>query len=184
MSRARRPLRRLALAVGVAVVAFTIVLALTVRSDPRADANRSRLVGRPAPSFAMTGVDGTPIRSAALGGRTVVVSFWNSWCLPCREEEPVLRRWWAEHRDDPSYALVGITRDDTDRAARAAVRRRAITWPVGVGRGARQATVDFGTRGQPETYVIGPDGIVAGAYYGPLTRPVLDRMVARARGVG
>jgi cytochrome c biogenesis protein CcmG/thiol:disulfide interchange protein DsbE len=180
----RRALRWVLAAAGVGVVGLTAVLALTVSSDPRADATRSRLVGRPAPEFAMTGVDGTPIRSADLAGRTVVVSFWNSWCLPCREEEPVLRRFWARNRDDPATALVAITRDDTDRAARAAVRRRGITWPVGIGPGARRATVDFGTRGQPETYVIGPDGIVAGAYFGPLTEPVLAAMLARARGVG
>jgi hypothetical protein len=54
---------------------------------------------------------------------------------------------------------------------------------VGFDPGAK-AALDFGTRGQPETYAIGPDGVVAASIFGPATADVLDRMTATAQGTG
>jgi hypothetical protein len=52
---------------------------------------------------------------------------------------------------------------------------------MGVDQGGR-AALDFGTRGQPETYAITPDGRVAGTQYGPATVDHLETLLAAARG--
>lgn len=55
-------------------------------------------VGRPAPDFAMTLMDGTTVTLADLRGQVVVLNFWATWCVPCREELPTLDRYYELQR--------------------------------------------------------------------------------------
>jgi cytochrome c biogenesis protein CcmG, thiol:disulfide interchange protein DsbE len=177
----RHPARWIALTVAVVVVAFAVVLATQVGDDPRADATRSRLVGKTAPAFTVRALDGQPVTSQSLAGRAVIVNFWNSWCIPCQEELPTLQKFYAQHADDPTFAMVGIVRSDTMSAVKAYVRAEDISWMVGFDPDAA-AALAYGTRGQPETFAITPDGVIAGAQIGPTSRSDLDTMLAAARG--
>ncbi|MFN8036947.1 MAG: TlpA disulfide reductase family protein [Acidimicrobiia bacterium] len=174
--------RWIAAAVAAVVVILGVVLATQVSSDPRASANKSNLVGRSAPRFDLPGFDGSRVRLADLAGKTVVVNFWNSWCIPCRQEEGALRSFQQEHARDESVRLVGIVRDDSESAARDYARAHGLTWTLANDPGSA-AAVKFGTRGQPETYVIGPTGKIVAAEYGPLSTAALDALVDRAQGV-
>jgi cytochrome c biogenesis protein CcmG, thiol:disulfide interchange protein DsbE len=177
----RHPLRWIALGVGVAVAALAVVLALQVGDDQLQAQPRSELLGDAAPAFELTTVDGEEVSLDSLAGKAVIVNFWNSWCQPCLQEEPALKEFYERHRDEPDFALVGIVRDDTARAARDAVGARDIEWPMGIDDDAK-AALDFGTRGQPETYAITPEGRVAATQYGPATVEDLETMLAAARG--
>lgn len=177
------PWRWVVVGVGVGIAGLAVVLALTVGTDPQAEWNTSRLVGQAAPEFSVEGLDGQPITSESLAGKTVLVNFWNSWCIPCLEEHGSLQSWYARHRDSDDVVLLGIVRDDSRRAVREYVRDENVEWPVGFDPGSK-AALDFGTRGQPETYAIGPDGVVAASIFGPATPRVLDQMTARAQGTG
>jgi cytochrome c biogenesis protein CcmG/thiol:disulfide interchange protein DsbE len=173
--------RWIALGVAMVVIAVGVVLATQVGGDPRADSTRSQLVGDPAPAFSVRTLDGTPLALSDLAGRAVIVNFWNSWCAPCRAELPALKRFAARYRDDPTVAFVGIARDDPERAIREYVKDEGIDWTVAMDPGAR-AALDFGTRGQPETFAITPDGLIAAAQIGPSTVEDLETMLAAAQG--
>jgi cytochrome c biogenesis protein CcmG/thiol:disulfide interchange protein DsbE len=171
--------------VGAVIVVFAVILAVNVGTDPRAELNTSHLVGKPAPDLHLTRYDGTKVTSADVAGKVVLVNFWNTWCLPCRQELPVLQQWYRAHRSDPDVVFLGIPRDESSASAmRDAVRTDHMGWAVRDDGGAESATLDFGTRGQPETYVIAPGGVVAGSLFGPATVDQLDQMVAGARRVG
>jgi cytochrome c biogenesis protein CcmG/thiol:disulfide interchange protein DsbE len=177
----KHPFRWITLAVGIAVSGLAVVLAVNVSTDPRSDLDTSRLLGKPAPAFSLTDLSGKPVRSEDLLGKTVIVNFWNSWCAPCDDELPTLQRWYAAHRTDPDVVMLGIPRDDTASAIRRAARDDDMAWTVANDRGAEAATIDYATRGQPETFAISPRGIVVGSVIGPVTAGQLDRMVAYAR---
>lgn len=177
----KHPFRWIALAVGIAVAAFAVVLAVNVSTDPRSDFNTSRLLGKPAPSFALTDLAGKKVTSADLAGKTVIVNFWNSWCAPCDDELPALRQWYAAHRNDVDVVLLGVPRDDTDGAIRKAARDDGVAWTVANDRGAEAATIDYATRGQPETFAISPNGVVIASVIGPVRVRDLDRMAAYGR---
>ncbi|MGZ7019414.1 MAG: TlpA family protein disulfide reductase [Acidimicrobiia bacterium] len=179
----KHPFRWIALAVGAGVCVLAVVLALTVSSDPHSEQNTSRLVGKRAPAFTVKALDGTPITSKSLAGKTVLVNFWNSWCIPCRQEHDALSSWYEQHRNDPGVVLLGIVREDDARDIRNYVKDENVTWPVALDPGAK-AALDFGTRGQPETYAIGPAGVVAASEFGPVTPAVLDQMVGYAQRAG
>ena len=173
--------RWIALAAGLVVTVFAVVLATQVGTDPRADANRSHLLGANAPSVDLPTLDGGRVRTSDLAGKVVIVNFWNSWCIPCQEEHQALADFYGRHAGDPGFAMVGIVRDDTDDAVRRYVGSEGVPYPVALDPGAR-ASLDFGTRGQPETYAISPDGVIAGTRFGPSSVANLEQLLAAARG--
>ncbi|MSO36911.1 MAG: TlpA family protein disulfide reductase [Acidimicrobiia bacterium] len=178
------PWRWVAIASGLMVAALAVVLALTVGTDPRADTKVSALLGEQSPRWSATMLDGTPVSSESLAGKTVIINFWNSWCIPCREELPALQEWHSRISADTSVVLVGIPRDDTTSAIREAAEADEMLWAARQDADAEAATLAFGTRGQPETFAIGPDGVIVGSKYGPISVSELDQMVARAQGSG
>ena len=179
----KHPFRWVAIGAGVVIALFAAILAANVTTDPRTELNTSRLLGKAAPPFTLTRFDGTKLRSGDLVGKTVIVNFWNSWCDPCLAELPALQRWYADHQSDPGVAMVGIPREDSSSAIRAAAREDHMGWAVANDRGAEDANLAYGTRGQPESFVISPSGQVVGSVIGPVNAAVLDKMLRVGQGI-
>jgi cytochrome c biogenesis protein CcmG/thiol:disulfide interchange protein DsbE len=179
--RVRHPARWVALTVAVVVAAFAVVLATQVSTDPTAEATKSQLVGKPAPHFALRTFDGEAVNTDSLTGKAVIVNFWNSWCVPCQQELPALKTFYAQHAGESDFVMLGVVRDDTARAAQGYAVAEKMDWLLTPDPGG-DAGLAFGTRGQPETYAISPDGVVAGALIGPASTRSLNSMLAAARG--
>lgn len=179
----KHPARIAALAVAVVVIVFGVVLALNVGSDPQADAKQSHLVGKAAPAFDLPNLAGGRVKLADVAGKATIVNFWNTWCIPCREEEPLLEQFYAAHEGDPDFAMIGIVRDDETDTVRAYVKDNDVRWTIALDPKS-VAALDFGTRGQPETYAISPSGTVAAAKIGPVAAGELERFLAAARAQG
>ena len=176
----KHPARWAALAVALVVGALAVVLASQVSTNPQAEEQQSRLVGQNVPTFSVHTFDGQALSSASLAGKAVLVNFWNSWCIPCQQELPALKMFAAEHAGDPNVVLLGVLRDDTVGAARPYAQAEGITWPLADDPGAA-LSLDFGTRGQPETYAISPGGLVVGSEFGPASVKNLDTLLAAAQ---
>jgi cytochrome c biogenesis protein CcmG/thiol:disulfide interchange protein DsbE len=170
--------RWIALMVGVVLVAFGVVLAVQHRDEPSVP----RLVQEHAvvPAFSVTTLDGTKIDAASLRGKTYVVNFFNSWCIPCHQEAPALQAFYDAHKGERDFAMIGIVRQDEEEAVRGYVAATKMTWPVAL-RGAEQASLDFGTVGQPETFVVARDGVMVCGASGPSTVTALDTWLQAAR---
>lgn len=178
---ARRPIRRgrwIALVGGLTVLGFSVLLAATVGVDPN---NRGgQALGKPVPDFDLPTVDGTLVSSRGLAGKAYIVNFWNSWCIPCRAEHPALDAFYRRHAGEVDFAMLGIVRDDSESAVRKYVADTNMRWTIAFDPHG-QASLGFGTFGQPETYAISPAGVVVGAKIGPSTIQALEAMLARAR---
>ena len=179
----KHPARIAALAVALVVVVFGVVLALNVGSDPQEDARQSHLVGKAAPAFNLPNLTGGRVKLADIAGKSAIVNFWNSWCIPCRQEEPVLQDFYAAHRSEPDFGMVGIVRDDEESAVRDYVAANNIKWPIAFDPDGR-AALGFGTTGQPETYVISPSGVAACGSLGPVSAAELEAWLRLVRSGG
>jgi cytochrome c biogenesis protein CcmG/thiol:disulfide interchange protein DsbE len=170
--------RTIAILVGVVLVVFGIVLAVQHRTEPSVP----RLVQQhaPAPAFTVEKLDGSALQGTTLRGKTYVVNFFNSWCIPCHQEEPALKAFYENHKNDPDFEMIGIVRDDEEGAIRRYVKERGIDWTVAFDPEG-SAALGFGTTGQPETYVIAPDGIAVCGALGPSTQAALETWLQAAR---
>ena len=179
----KQPARVIALAVALVVVVLGVVLALNVGSDPAADAKQSHLVGKPVPAFDLPKLTGGRVTLADLAGKSAIVNFWNTWCLPCLQEAPALEQFYAEHENDSDFVMVGIVRNDETKDVRAYVRKNGVKWTIALDPENR-AALDFATRGQPETYAVSPRGVVTAAKYGAMSPSELEMFLASARASG
>lgn len=182
-SRARRRRTVLVAALGVGAVFVGLSIVLALRLDTPSTYRGTALLGKPVPEVELTTFEGDTLALHRMRGQAVLINFFNSWCVPCREEEPALQAFYAEHGAEPDVEMIGIVRDDTESAVRDWVDERGTPWPVAMDPGA-QAAVDFATTGQPETYAISPQGVVVGRHLGRATVDDLEALLAAARGSG
>jgi peroxiredoxin len=76
---------------------------------------RGEWIGRLAPEFLLADLDGREVSLRALRGKAVLLSFWASWCAPCKQEMPMIERLAAEF--EPAGLLVwGISNESGDKA--------------------------------------------------------------------
>ncbi|MDP9265596.1 MAG: redoxin domain-containing protein [Chloroflexota bacterium] len=154
----------------VAIAALVVVLALAFRHDPQDI--RSASVGKPAPALDLERLDGAGrFRLADHAGKVVVVNFFASWCVPCKQEYPALVRAWERYRT-ADVVIVGVLYQDSREAGLGFQQRMGGTWPT-VADDDGRAALSFGTFGVPETFFVGPDGVVAGRHIGPIDEETL-----------
>ena len=139
--------------------------ALTPRSVP------------PNRAFARAAADGR-VDLRELRGTPGVLNFWASWCVPCREEAPVLQRGWTRHARE-GVLFVGLNMQDVRSDARTFLRTFKQTFSQV--RDPTNATArKWGVSGIPETFFIDRDGRVVGHVIGVVTAQQLERGIADA----
>jgi cytochrome c biogenesis protein CcmG/thiol:disulfide interchange protein DsbE len=157
--------KRSLIGVGIAVP-IVMLLGYGLTRDPRHIA--SPLPGRAAPEFALPALEGgDSIKLTELRGNVVVVNFWASWCIPCRDEHPVLLD--ASRDYTPKgVKFIGIAYNDKPDDSKRWLDELGKSYPSLVDAGARTA-IDYGVSGVPETFILDKQGVVAFKKFGPIT---------------
>lgn len=143
----------------VAISLFVAVLFFSSRLDKNPTYTGGKIVGKPAPDVTLTTLDGEKVKLKDLEGKRVMVNFFNSWCIPCQQEEPALQEFANQHNDDPDFVFIGIVRSDTERNIRNWVKGTDAPFDV-MFDDDDKASIAFATTGQPETYAIDRNGTV------------------------
>jgi cytochrome c biogenesis protein CcmG, thiol:disulfide interchange protein DsbE len=130
-----------------------------------------------APAFALPRLEGGTLDSGSLGGKAQVVNFWASWCIPCREEAPLLEQ--ASRRFGTKVVVLGVDHQDFASDARGFVRRHGLTYPAVFDKGDKLYT-KYGLTGVPETFCADRRGRVVAHVPGAVTRDTLDQCIQDA----
>lgn len=165
-------------AVGAVLVGLLVLLAL---ADPASDTASSPLLGKPAPVVQSETLDGGRFDLARRKGSWVVLNFFNSTCVPCRNEHPRLLEFAVqqEKSDDP-VELYTVVNDDSDDAVEAFFAANGGDWPrIRDDNGA--IAVSFGVAKVPETWVIDSNGFVRLRVIGELSRGFLQERIDAMR---
>ncbi len=161
-----RPLRlALALVPLVVLAGLVAIFATSLERDPALI--RSVLIDKPAPDFTLPAVEGLGVpgfATADLAGEVTVVNVFASWCIPCRDEHPVL----SALRRQTGVRLFGMNQKDAPENARAFLAELGNPYDA-VGADANgRISIDWGIYGVPETFVVDAQGVIRFKHVGPL----------------
>ncbi len=102
----------------------------------------------------------------------MIVNFWASWCVPCREEMPLLRDELAKHSAD-GLAIVGVIFKDQADAARGFAQSFGATWPSALDPDAAIAKA-YRVVAPPQSYFIDRKGILRSIQIGEILQSDFD----------
>jgi cytochrome c biogenesis protein CcmG, thiol:disulfide interchange protein DsbE len=129
----------------------------------------SVLIGKPVPEFTLdpvSGLESPGLKSAELkSGGVTIVNVWASWCGPCRQEHPLL----LELSKRKDIRLVGINNKDQAENARRFLGTLGNPFAAIGADTTGRVTIDWGSYGVPETFVVDSEGIIRFKWIGPLS---------------
>ena len=161
----------------IALVALIAVFALNIDRDP--SLVQSVLIDKPAPEFALPAVEGLDVPgfdTAKLKGQVTVVNVFASWCIPCRDEHPVLEAL----KQQTGVLIYGINQKDAAENARAFLVELGNPYDaVGADPNGR-TSIDWGVYGVPETFIVDPKGVIRFKHTGPLAMEDIDKEIVPA----
>jgi thiol-disulfide isomerase/thioredoxin len=138
--------------------------ARALRYIERPELVRARL----APAFAATTMDGKHVSLDDLTGKVVLIDFWATWCGPCREALPHMRKIAQKFAGEPLVILsVSLDDDANDQKWRTFVAQNQMTWlQVRDGGWTGPLSTRFGVNAIPHTFTIDADGALQDEHIG------------------
>ena len=139
-----------------------------------------------APGFTGTTLTGSKLSFSSYRGKVVVLNFWGSWCVPCREEAPILAAVAGKYQSS-GVSFLGVDLRDTTASAQAFARDFHVTYPS-VSDQSSAITLDFSAKvpiaATPTTLVVDRTGHIAGAVFDTVTYSGLTALLAKVTAKG
>jgi len=159
------------LVLALGIVGFLLMQANT-KNEPTANSLETKVETKePAPNFTLALLGGKNFQFSEHKGKPVLINFFASWCLPCREEMPVLEQIAREYQTK-GVVFLGIAVDDTQEKMNDFIKRYNVTFPVGLDKTA-EIQKSFGLYGIPTTYFIDKQGVINYFHSGVVTEELL-----------
>jgi peroxiredoxin len=114
-------------------------------------------VGKPAPDFTLLSLDGQDVRLSDFQGKPVLLTFWASWCPPCRAQKSHLITAYNDFADQ-GLVILGINVGEEPSLVREYVAQKGIPFPVLLG--TEEVAHLYQVRGIPATFLIDRQGIL------------------------
>lgn len=134
------------------------------------------LLGHTAPNFtlSMLSAHGASMLSlASLKGKPVMLNMWNSTCVPCIAEAPLLQQQWTQAKSQ-GVVFLGVDYQDVPSDGLHFLSQYNVTYP-NVLDATGSVAINYGVTGTPETFFINRQGIVVAHVIGELTPKVLQQ---------
>lgn len=164
----------------LAALGFVLVLASCYEDKTKANA----LPAEPAPGFVLPvlGADAdSQVDFDSLAGKTVILDFWATWCVPCEFQVPELNAFHEAHRADSDVALFGLSVDTEGVDVIAAwTEEKGVRYPILLADD--ELAREFGVDGFPTVVIIRSDGTIDSRHTGLIQQSELEEILTRLRG--
>jgi len=124
-------------------------------------------IGAQAPDFALRDLEGNEVRLSDYRGRTVLLTFWATWCGPCRLEMPTFEGRYQELKDD-GFTILGLNFDEPAEDVSAFRDELGLSFPLLLDPGGSVQRL-YRVRGYPSSIFVDPQGVVRIVHIGLIT---------------
>jgi thiol-disulfide isomerase/thioredoxin len=134
------------------------------------------------PPLILSDLEGKPHRLADYRGKAVLVNFWATWCVPCRDEMPSIERLRAS-LEGRRFVVLAVNLAEPESRIRKFLEAVPVGFPVLLDRDTQTARA-WQAKILPATYIVGPDGAIRYRHLGELdwsTPQVRDAILALLR---
>lgn len=134
-------------------------------------------VGSPAPDFTAIGLDGSSINLAAYRGHPVWITFWATWCPPCRAESPDIEAAYVRYQGQ-GLVVLAVNVGEDPGTVRDYVQRLGLTFPV-VGDPTTDVAALYRVNGLPTHFFVDASGVLRDSRMGEMTPASIQQELAR-----
>ncbi|HYM79035.1 MAG TPA: TlpA disulfide reductase family protein [Candidatus Dormibacteraeota bacterium] len=160
----------------VAVVAAAAVMLGFYTFRHSLSAGPESLKHRPAPDFTLPLIDGGQggqLRLSSYRGKVVLLDFWATWCVPCRDETPHFVELQRKYGGQ-GLQIIGVSMDDSPDPVRTFYQQFHINYPVVMGT-AETGSAYGGVLGLPIAFLIDRDGRIYAKHMGATDAAVFEK---------
>lgn len=157
------------------IIIGVVLLIITGLGISLARVGQSQPKSGPAPVFTLRTFEGETFNLYEQRGKVVIVNFWASWCVPCRDEAPILQDVWERYKDR-GVVLVGVAYLDIEGDALDFIDEFGITYPNGMDRG-KVISERYKIEGVPETFIVDQTGEIIEFHAGPAQPGQLEAII-------
>jgi len=143
--------------------------------------------GGKAPDFSLRDIDGRTVSLADFRDKVIVISFWATWCTPCKAEMPHLQKMYDEYKDQ-GFVVLSISVDEArnEPQVKSTIRAGGYDFPVLLDQDTAVVTLFNPRKSVPYSVVIGKDGNIHTTHegYSPGDEVKLKAEVEALLGIG
>lgn len=140
-------------------------------------------IGKSAPDFELTKLDGTNVKLSDLKGKKVILNFWATWCGPCQQEMPDMEAFYKEHKENVEILAINYTPSEKgggEEKVSNFIKEKGITFPVLLDKNI-DVTTAYKVITIPTSYFIDTKGFIQDKFIGPMTQKEMEKRVAKLK---
>ncbi|HDR6217809.1 MULTISPECIES: redoxin domain-containing protein [Bacillus] len=140
-------------------------------------------IGKSAPDFELTKLDGTNVKLSDLKGKKVILNFWATWCGPCQQEMPDMEAFYKEHKENVEILAINYTPSEKgggEEKVSNFIEEKGITFPVLLDKNI-DVTTAYKVITIPTSYFIDTKGVIQDKFIGPMTQKEMEKRVAKLK---
>ncbi|MBJ8028962.1 redoxin domain-containing protein [Bacillus cereus group sp. N21] len=140
-------------------------------------------VGKIAPDFELSKLDGTKVKLSDFKGKKVILNFWATWCGPCQQEMPDMEAFYKKYKDDVEILAVNYTVSEGangEEKVKKFAEEKGITFPILLDKDIT-VTTTYKVITIPTSYFVDTKGVIQDKFIGPMTQKEMEKRIAKIK---
>lgn len=160
-----------------AVVFFGLPSFSAPAGTPAVASEAAPITGAPAPDFTLNNLKGQSITLSSFSGRPVLINYWATWCIPCKDEMPAIEAAYQKHKSE-GLVVLAVDADEGLPEVTAFVESLGLTFEVLMDPGLTVSDL-YRVRAYPSSFFVGRDGVIATLQIGTMSEAQLAENLAK-----